>query len=1061
MKNANDEQQEEEHGGQESRTSAELMRLLMPQLKEECRSLGLPVYGSKKELVQRLLQPPHTQDEQHQHQKQKQSNRSHPVVSRDSPSSSTRSKQAAAAAASTASSSPPSTRRSVDDDDHDDDDDDDNRNQSTLVESSSSSSPSQPVKRRRGRPRKYPETDAAQSPVLSRKLSPRKAKGKASVQYNQDGTVMLAEFDTWTTTQLRNILKEMGVPIYGDKATLVRRYNEAITNGGHYERRKRGNVGRKRRLPDSSSSSSSSRARKMARGHESGSSSSSSDRDDGIKVRSSGRNRRSISKVRDQGGRVFDLSDEEADNDGEEEADQVPVKRKRGRPPKALQRASLSSPQTPPSAGVRRVGRPRKDTRNLSLSTTPVSAARRRQKLALNAADSYAAASSSTTTHHTSQSSYYSPSTPVLQKRPVGRPVGSYKKKRPETIVTNGLSSSSGGLSAYTPLRSPLTAINTDTFQLPASGAIPIMHPALRRLFETAHPLEQLPGTVGMPLAFNPVAPVGSVSTPKGNRIRKHKQSVDESPLVPLMGGELKGDLKFYALPGTEDLLVHEYFQNNYTLMKEYGMGLGDDELHKYSAQEGMTLAALTSDSLTRPEMPIQASLHQIESELQQREKQKKQSISNAMGERDVFEHPHEVTSSRLDKNITEITVADAHLRKIVTQSSCQPSNENSHEDHQQQQQQQSESNTLERSTIKTLTFVHAARLNVESLLGIQYLTNLQVLDLNGNNISKLRPLSHLRHLRELNLSHNNIHTGQLRHLRRLWRLEVLDLSYNKLTNLYDLFADSIDPEPFIQEDDDATDVESESQDNDAVSNVGSKDVMKTDINKDHALKKQSQHGSHIKRHKLLLGRELIIFNVSFNPAIADLSPVLQNQRVTKLQELNASDCSVKFLAMQDHVMDKGNSRKKGTRKRKDTSQKSQELSQQQQQQQQEQEDEDADELRKVEFDCCETLQALYLCHNDLVDLQHIHLLHNLKELSLRGNTAVLDIGQVVHLFRLYELNLLQMPYLFQEQKFNARVKKEYKVDNAAMFQDLERNRIRMNLKHVEQIRKRGVRVIV
>jgi|UniRef100_A0A7V3RDY0 Leucine-rich repeat (LRR) protein/fibronectin type 3 domain-containing protein len=70
----------------------------------------------------------------------------------------------------------------------------------------------------------------------------------------------------------------------------------------------------------------------------------------------------------------------------------------------------------------------------------------------------------------------------------------------------------------------------------------------------------------------------------------------------------------------------------------------------------------------------------------------------------------------------------------------------------------------------------------ITSLDGIQYLKNLQKLELVGNDITDLSPLKYLKDLKELNLSHNSI--SDITPLASLTNLEELDLSYNKISEI-------------------------------------------------------------------------------------------------------------------------------------------------------------------------------------------------------------------------------------------------------------------------------------
>jgi internalin A len=80
---------------------------------------------------------------------------------------------------------------------------------------------------------------------------------------------------------------------------------------------------------------------------------------------------------------------------------------------------------------------------------------------------------------------------------------------------------------------------------------------------------------------------------------------------------------------------------------------------------------------------------------------------------------------------------------------------------------------------IRQLKINHAGISNLE---GIQYIANLNSLDLRFNNIEDIKPLSVLRNLSELELGYNKI--KDLTPLSRLKNLKVLDLSSNGIKDV-------------------------------------------------------------------------------------------------------------------------------------------------------------------------------------------------------------------------------------------------------------------------------------
>ena len=71
---------------------------------------------------------------------------------------------------------------------------------------------------------------------------------------------------------------------------------------------------------------------------------------------------------------------------------------------------------------------------------------------------------------------------------------------------------------------------------------------------------------------------------------------------------------------------------------------------------------------------------------------------------------------------------------------------------------------------------------NITNLEGLQYCTNLELIDLSNNQISDISKLSGLTNLRELNLSHNNI--SDISGLSSLSNLEALFLASNNISDI-------------------------------------------------------------------------------------------------------------------------------------------------------------------------------------------------------------------------------------------------------------------------------------
>ncbi|MFW5799900.1 MAG: leucine-rich repeat domain-containing protein, partial [Spirochaetota bacterium] len=77
------------------------------------------------------------------------------------------------------------------------------------------------------------------------------------------------------------------------------------------------------------------------------------------------------------------------------------------------------------------------------------------------------------------------------------------------------------------------------------------------------------------------------------------------------------------------------------------------------------------------------------------------------------------------------------------------------------------------KSDLKDITSIYATYSNIENLSGIEYCTNLTVLNLNGNKISDISLLAELKNLKVLDIGHNKISDisplSQLTELKELW----------------------------------------------------------------------------------------------------------------------------------------------------------------------------------------------------------------------------------------------------------------------------------------------------
>ena len=85
-------------------------------------------------------------------------------------------------------------------------------------------------------------------------------------------------------------------------------------------------------------------------------------------------------------------------------------------------------------------------------------------------------------------------------------------------------------------------------------------------------------------------------------------------------------------------------------------------------------------------------------------------------------------------------------------------------------------------SDIEPITTLNATDEGISDITGLEYCTNLQVLELRDNNISNLSPLSGLVNLRELDLWGNNI--SDISPLQNLTNLNILHLHQNNISDI-------------------------------------------------------------------------------------------------------------------------------------------------------------------------------------------------------------------------------------------------------------------------------------
>ena len=88
----------------------------------------------------------------------------------------------------------------------------------------------------------------------------------------------------------------------------------------------------------------------------------------------------------------------------------------------------------------------------------------------------------------------------------------------------------------------------------------------------------------------------------------------------------------------------------------------------------------------------------------------------------------------------------------------------------------------ITKSDLKSITELNASSCDIDSLEGIQYLLNLEVLDLRDNNIKDITPLNGLRNMIAVDLSYNFIE--DIGSLKGLSKLEFLNLEKNSISDI-------------------------------------------------------------------------------------------------------------------------------------------------------------------------------------------------------------------------------------------------------------------------------------
>ena len=96
----------------------------------------------------------------------------------------------------------------------------------------------------------------------------------------------------------------------------------------------------------------------------------------------------------------------------------------------------------------------------------------------------------------------------------------------------------------------------------------------------------------------------------------------------------------------------------------------------------------------------------------------------------------------------------------------------------------------LTEAELATVTEIQAAGLNIRSLKGLEYLTNLTVLNLQNNSVTSITPLTNLRNLQVLDLGFNQI--SNISALSGLFFLDEVYLDGNSIIGLGPLVANTV-----------------------------------------------------------------------------------------------------------------------------------------------------------------------------------------------------------------------------------------------------------------------------
>lgn len=126
---------------------------------------------------------------------------------------------------------------------------------------------------------------------------------------------------------------------------------------------------------------------------------------------------------------------------------------------------------------------------------------------------------------------------------------------------------------------------------------------------------------------------------------------------------------------------------------------------------------------------------------------------------------PIMTTKTMAYDNSSTITIPDANLKSAVLR-----------------QLKKSSTSTITVEHLKSLTTLSANFKGIKSLEGLQYCTNLKLLNLKNNNISNISPLAHLTNLKYLYIDSNEIYDASpLANLNSLSGLSINNQTINLL----------------------------------------------------------------------------------------------------------------------------------------------------------------------------------------------------------------------------------------------------------------------------------------